>query len=320
LIWRTCAPQSNFRADIKGRKAYCWSEENPLNAMTSPTLSDRSIIKLSGDDASSWLQNLITADIADEMGMGPRISAAALLTPQGKILFDFLVWKMRDGRLQLECRNDVAAALFQRLQFYRLRAKVDIQAPVSTPVFVTKARTVESCFDPRLYSQYYRALTPDAGYVVDLETYNRLRIENGVAESGADYALGDVFPHDVNLDQIGGVGFSKGCFVGQEVVSRMQHRGTARRRLVIIEASEPLPPSGAIVEAGGKEIGVTATTQGKMGLAILRLDRLADARDNSKTPMANGLALEVRLPRIAKFALYPEQAITPDGSTGIDGA
>jgi len=87
------------------------------------------------------------------------------------------------------------------------------------------------------------------------EKWHRMRIEHGIAESGIDFDLGDVFPHDVNFDQIGGVSFKKGCYIGQEVVSRMHHRGTARRRLLLVEADSHLPPKGSPIEAAEKPIG-----------------------------------------------------------------
>src|SRR6185312_14806155 len=101
--------------------------------------------------------------------------------------------------------------------------------------------------------------------------WNAYRIATGVAESGADYALGDAFPHDVLLDQVGGIGFQKGCYVGQEVVSRMQHRGTARRRVLIVRGKAPLPAPGAEITAGSRAIGALGSVSGNNGLAIVRI-------------------------------------------------
>ena len=141
--------------------------------------------------------------------------------------------------------------------------------------------------------------------------YDTLRIARGVAESGRDYALGDVFPHDINFDQIGGVSFRKGCYVGQEVVSRMQHRGTARRRVLIASPDSGLPDGDGPrpILAGEREIGTLGTVAGKDGLAIVRLDRLADAMESGLTVTADGIALTFRLPDGVGYPLVPENRV-----------
>jgi folate-binding protein YgfZ len=130
----------------------------------------------------------------------------------------------------------------------------------------------------------------------DHDGYTRLRIAHGVAESGADFALSDVFPHDVLLDLNGGVSFKKGCFVGQEVVSRMQHRGTARRRLAQVTADEALPASGTEITAGGKVIGTLGTVLSREGLAIIRTDRAGSAIEAGTPITAGDVELWLSLP------------------------
>ena len=117
----------------------------------------------------------------------------------------------------------------------------------------------------------------------------------GIAEPHIDYAYNDVFPHDINLDQTGGVSFKKGCYVGQEVVSRMQHRGTARRRLMVAESETALAP-GAEVIAGGKLAGSIGTVSGASGLAMVRLDRVKDALDSGLAVTAGGSAIKLSFP------------------------
>ncbi|HEY4191155.1 MAG TPA: folate-binding protein, partial [Mesorhizobium sp.] len=145
----------------------------------------------------------------------------------------------------------------------------------------------------------------------DLSSWNALRIAHGVAESGADYALGDAFPHDVLLDQTGGVGFSKGCYVGQEVVSRMQHRGTARRRVLILSADTPLPGSGTEIAAAGKAVGVLGSTAGRQGLAIMRIDRVKEALDAGVAITASDVPVTVAIPNWATFT-FPQPAGTEE--------
>src|SRR5690606_9565916 len=121
------------------------------------------------------------------------------------------------------------------------------------------------------------------------------------------YAAGDAFPHDVLLDQNGGVGFRKGCYVGQEVVSRMQHRGTARRRVLIAKGDADLPASGTEVKAGERAIGTLGSSSGPDGLAIVRIDRVKDALDAGQAITAGGVVLTLSIPDWARFT-FPQDA------------
>ena len=137
--------------------------------------------------------------------------------------------------------------------------------------------------------------------------WHALRIAHGVAESGSDYAAGDAFPHDVLLDENGGVGFRKGCYIGQEVVSRMQHRGTARRRVLIASAAHALPASGAEILADGRAIGTLGTVVGGAGLAIARIDRVKEALDAGQPITAGGVPVTLAS-RPARSSRFPEAA------------
>ena len=142
----------------------------------------------------------------------------------------------------------------------------------------------------------------------DIDAWEAFRIANGVAESGADFALGDAFPHDVLLDQNGGVGFRKGCYVGQEVVSRMQHRGTARRRVVIAKAARrpaalPVPTSSSMVAS----VGTLGSTAGNTALAVVRIDKAKAAMDAGAPITAGDARLTLALPGWVKFT-FPQDA------------
>ena len=139
------------------------------------------------------------------------------------------------------------------------------------------------------------AATPDA--------YHAHRIGLGVPEGGRDFAFGDTFPHEALLDQLHGVSFTKGCFVGQEVVSRMQHRATVRKRVVAVHADVPLPRGPLPVLAGEVEIGRLGSVDGARGLALLRLDRVADAGRDGVSVTAGGAALSVEVPPFATFEI-----------------
>ena len=208
-------------------------------------LPDRGIVAVNGSDATKLLQGLVTNDVA-LLDTQPAIYAG-LLSPQGKILFDFIVVKTPDGAL-IDVAKDQAAALVKRLTMYKLRAAVTI-TDVSADHTVVAAFGPDAQFgqgivysDPRLPDLGLRAIveTKDAVAVnSEASAYHAFRIGLGVPEGGRDYAFGDAFPHEALFDQLHGVSFTKGCYVGQEIVSRMEHRGTARKRIVPVDADGP---------------------------------------------------------------------------------
>lgn len=256
--------------------------------MASAFLPDRALLRVSGVEAEHFLHNLVTCDIA---GLQPGLaSAGALLTPQGKILFDFLIWREGDGFV-IDTGASQRDVLIRRLTMYKLRSKVEIAAlddgePGAT-VFWDEEAPAGSVEDLRFRAAGLSVFRI-AGRHGDgaREAYDQLRISAGIVESGRDFALEDAFPHDAGLDLIAGVSLRKGCYVGQEVVSRMHHRGTARKRAVIVEADAALPEGVIELRAGGKPIGTLGTVIGAQGLAIVRIDRAGDA-------IANGLPVTV---------------------------
>jgi folate-binding protein YgfZ len=273
-------------------------------------LADRAAIRVTGSDARAFLQGLITNDI--EKAKGEAAIHAGLLTPQGKILFDFFVVPVADGFL-LDVAKVKAGELMQRLGFYKLRAQVEIaEEPLLTAAAAWGAspqlpKGAVSYADPRLPALGLRILLPSNASLVDLGSavaeavYHARRIALGVPEGGRDYAYGDTFPHEVLFDQLNGVDFKKGCFVGQEVVSRMEHRGTARKRIVGIEGERPLPASGTEITAGGHAIGTLGSVNGASGLALLRLDRAEEALAAGLPLRAGEVPVALRIPAGARF-------------------
>jgi folate-binding protein YgfZ len=264
--------------------------------MPSVTLSGRAFLRLSGEEAGAFLQGLITTDLSSLPEGETR--PGALLTPQGKILFSFLI--SRDGKdaFLLETGDGERDALARRLTLYKLRAAVTI-APVEggSVTVAWEPADAEAPRDARFAAAGIAvSRRPGADGVDDPALYDALRIAAGLPEAGADYALSDAFPHDVLLDLSGGLSFRKGCYVGQEVVSRMQHRGTARRRPVIVTGDAALPPSGTELLAGGKPVGALGTVHGTEGLAIVRLDRAADAMRAGTPVMAADVPVTLALP------------------------
>lgn len=261
-------------------------------------LDDRAIVAVSGKDAEDLLQGLITTDLdaltPDEARPG------ALLTPQGKILFDFLI--SRDGNgFRLETARDQAEALLKRLTMYKLRSAVDLSIDASAAVTVIfgEAAPEHAYRDHRFEKAgvaLFRAYGDVAGDTAGVDELERIRIAAGVASAGTDYAAQDAFPHDVLLDKNGGLSFKKGCYVGQEVVSRMQHRGTPRRRVVIVTAESALPPTGTAITTDEKVIGSLGTVQGTSALAIVRVDKAGEAIANGVPLLAGDVPVTMVLP------------------------
>ncbi|MBY0294772.1 MAG: folate-binding protein [Methylobacterium sp.] len=269
-------------------------------------LPDRAVVVVAGEDAAGFLQGLVTCNV-ETLPPG-EARPGALLTPQGKILFDFQIARAGDG-FHLDVARALVPDLIRRLTLYRLRAKVTL---AETPLTVSAAWDAAPgegwLRDGRLPALGWRIHAPAAPAAdADEGAYHAHRIGLGVPESGADFTLGDAFPHEALMDQLGGVDFRKGCYVGQEVVSRMQHRGTARTRVVMLRyPGGAAAPAGTPVTAGGKALGTTGSAAGDRGLALLRLDRLADMLAAGKGAEAGGLPVSVEKPGFARFAMPAE--------------
>ncbi|GLS23413.1 folate-binding protein [Labrys miyagiensis] len=266
-------------------------------------LPDRAVLRLSGEDANSWLANLVTCDIAGLKPGGGRWGA--LLTPQGKILFDFLATTDEDGRLYLDTDRGKAGDFAKRLSFYRLRAKVAVEdlsegwsVHAALPPGITPGADAIAFADPRHPGLGQRILMPAAGVVDEaaVAAYHARRIGLGIPEGGKDFAFGDTFPHEALMDMLDGVDFKKGCYVGQEVVSRMQHRGTARTRILPVTAKSPLPATGTEIRIGDKPAGTLGSSAGSRGLALLRLDRVEEGAQKGETLKADEIELMVAKP------------------------
>jgi len=289
--------------------------------MPSVHLADRGVVKVSGEDAKTFLDGLLTCDIDRVTPKAARFGG--LLTPQGKILFDFIVFEAPPeigGGYYLDVLKVHAPGLAKRLGFYKLRAKVVIEDLSETLAVVAgwdapppgdEAGLVAE--DPRLPALGWRAIVA-AEDTADLaqeppEHYHTHRIALGVPEGGRDFLFGDAFPHEALMDQLHGVDFDKGCYVGQEVVSRMQHRGTARTRIVPATYEGGFAAEvGSDVTAGEKILGKTGTGADGRGLVMIRLDRAEDALAAGETIRAGGIPVELQKPSWARFAFPGEAA------------
>jgi folate-binding protein YgfZ len=260
--------------------------------MAETLLDDRGVARVEGPEAASFLQGLVTNDV-EKCPVG-QSRYAALLSPQGKILFDFLVFR-RDDAFLLDTPADKTAELVKRLGFYKLRAKVSV-SDESARLAVIVAPEGEPR-DPRAHALGRRDIVarenappPDPAARV---IYEQKRIAHGAPVGGVDFAYGDIFPHDANMDLIQGVDFAKGCYVGQEVVSRMQHRGGVRKRILRVRLDGPAPAPGAPVLDGQLPVGTLGASAGSEALALLRLDRVEDARLAGRPLSVGGVAITV---------------------------
>src|SRR5438128_1086525 len=255
--------------------------------MKAAFLPDRGVVKVAGEDARNFLNGLVTTDVGlVQPGLG---RFGALLTPQGKITVDFLITEApagHGGGFLLDCPRALAQTLADKLGFYRLRAKVAVEN-LSDSLGVLAAWDGEPAIkpdlafaDPRQENSGWRVLIPEdlapkvakliGADLVDSAAYETHRIGCGVPRGGVDFMYGDAFPHETNMDRLRGVDFDKGCYVGQEVVSRMQHRGTARTRTVKILLEDFSPEVGQTILAGDKQVGTIGPTAGRKGLALIR--------------------------------------------------
>jgi folate-binding protein YgfZ len=286
--------------------------------MQAALLPDRGVVKVAGDDARRFLNGLATNDIT-RLAPG-NACYAALLTPQGKIIADFIVAEAPvadGGGFFLDCPRALVSTLIQKLNFYKLRAKVICEDPSEVlgvmAVWDGNGTTGYGlCYaDPRLAALGMRVMLPPhlvAEAAADLgaalaepAAYEAHRISLGVPRGGEDFSYGDTFPHEADMDQLAGVDFDKGCYVGQEVVSRVEHRNRARNRIVPVAYDERPPASGLPVMAGSREVGTLGSTARGRGLALLRLDRVNDALTEGVALTCDGVPLRVVKPEWARF-------------------
>jgi tRNA-modifying protein YgfZ len=290
--------------------------------MKAVLLADRGVIKVAGDDARTFLHGLVSVDILNLAAGSARF--CALLTPQGKIIADFIAVEAPandGGGFFLDVPRVLAKPVVDKLNLYRLRARVIVE-DLSEVLAVLAAWDGEgttpiglSYVDPRLPALGLRVIMPahraaDAAAglgaeLIDARAYEAHRIALGIPQGGVDFSYGDAFPHEADMDQLGGVDFAKGCYVGQEVVSRMEHRGIARTRAVPIRYDGEAPACGTAVTAGERQVGTMGSAAGGSGLALLRLDRVADALSRGDTLLAGGIPIRLIKPDWARFA-FPE--------------
>jgi folate-binding protein YgfZ len=266
-------------------------------------LDDRAVLAISGPQARDFLQGLVTNDVTGGLAPGTGLYTA-LLSPQGKILFDFFVTE-GDGALLLDVAKAASDALLKKLKMYRLRARIEIEAREQLAVYIALkghpdnrpaayADRAVSFADPRNPALDVRSIGAIAEMPANLpgpRAYHDHRLALGIPEAG-DFGFEKVFALDAGLDELNGVSFTKGCYVGQELTSRMKHRATSRKRILPLTAATPLPASGPVTR-GGVEIGELISSHGATAFALVRLDRLIET---SGDIAAAGIAVALNRP------------------------
>ena len=271
--------------------------------MTIHLRADRAVFRFSGPEAHKLLNDVVTGEIpATGDGVGEPAAAWALLSPQGKILAEGLAGHAEDA-LWVDVHQSVADDFFKRMKMYRLRAQVvidDLRASHRVG-FAQDEDPGGIRHTDRLgpLDIGWRVIAPEAettDWVQNDTFYQAERIGVGIVHQGNDFPANDAFAHDIGLDILDGIDFAKGCYVGQEVVSRMKHRGTARRRPVIVSGIDA--PAGSAVITGAREAGIIGQVVDGMAVAIIRLDRIVDP----SAVTLGGKPVQLTLPVWAHYA------------------
>lgn len=207
------------------------SDATPTAPEPGTTLTDRAILRVSGEDAAGFLQGLVTNDT------GRLPAYAALLTPQGKALFDFIMWPDGDDVL-LDVEAEQAEALARRLSIYRLRRALTIARDERLAVHWSREPVEGATPDPRLPALGYRWIAPPGA---PAKGWHAHRLSLGVTEGVAELGSGETLWLEANARELNGVSFTKGCYVGQENTARMHHRSKVNRRLAVApdDAADP---------------------------------------------------------------------------------
>ena len=287
-------------------------------------LTDRGLLALEGAECRGFLQGLISNDV----GKVTESSSiyAALLTAQGKFLHDFFVLQWGDG-LMIDCEKERRGDLLRRLSLYKLRSKVTIRdvsdqfnvAVIfgedsglipdlpTAPGATKKIGDITVLADPRCKALGYRAVgteerltafavTLDA-LVASAEDYHRLRISLGLPDGSRDLPVEKTFLLENNFEEMNGVDFNKGCYVGQELTARTKYRALVRNRLYRVDSDGPLPAPGCAVMRGEKNVGTFYNGIDRSGLALLKIEDVEEAEKTGTPLMAGDTILHPVLPK-----------------------
>lgn len=298
-----------------------------MSKLSAHVMEGRGLLQVGGADARSFLQGIVSNDV--ERVTPERAIWAAFLTPQGKYLHDFLMAEGPEGALLLDCEAERRSDLLKRLKLFKLRSKVELSdrtedlvslvlwgdgaaQAAALPAEPGAARAFQggSLFvDPRRAELGLRALIPrsalDAALAeldaepVDLAAWERARIAAGVPDGSRDMQVDKAILLENGFDELGGVDWNKGCYMGQELTARTKYRGLIKKRLLPVAIAGPVPEPGTPVTKDGKEVGELRTVADGLGLALLRLAALEDLAP--ETLLAGEARLTPKKPDWAAF-------------------
>ncbi len=259
-------------------------------------LPDRAVLEITGADRVSFLNGLVSNDVA--LAAPGRAIWAALLSPQGKYLADFFLFAEAD-RLLMDCAAAQRGMLATRLTRFRLRADIKV-APLDLRVYAAWGAAAPDAPilapDPRLPEAGWRALAPSLPTNADFAEWDAHRLAMGLPDGARDLEIDKTVLLEAGFDELGGISWTKGCYMGQELTARTRYRGLLKRRLLPVESEGPMPPPGTKVLAGEREVGELRSGLGTRGLAVLRLDALSEALT------ADGVALHLAVPGWVRLA------------------
>ncbi|MFN7164906.1 MAG: YgfZ/GcvT domain-containing protein [Hyphomonas sp.] len=247
-------------------------------------LANRSILVLTGPDTLALLERTVTHTVADWAAGTARFGA--LLTPQGKVIADYIAHRTDEG-VRIDVHAEAADDLMKRLKMFRLRSAVEITRDEG----LVSAIDVNGVADPRAGTLPHRSVVAAGEAAAPLPRWDALAIAAGVPEWGRDYRAAEVFPTDINMDLMNGVDYRKGCFVGQEVASRMKRKALIRKRTVRVRG--PGLAAGAEVRAGESLLGTVTSAAEQDGLALIRTDRFAKAIQAKDAVTVSGAPAEI---------------------------
>jgi folate-binding protein YgfZ len=265
-------------------------------------LPDRGVIRVTGEDRVAFLQGLVSNDV-ETVTAGAAVWSA-LLSPQGKWLADFFI--LSDGEsLLLDCESPQLPMLVQRLSRYRLRMKVALAIDEAMRVYVAwgDAHPPDGIVaaDPRLPGFAWRILAPgDLTVNATMEDWDRHRLAFGVPDGSRDLESDKTVLLEAGFDELHGVSWTKGCYMGQELTARTKYRGLVKRRLVPVKVSGPLPPAGSPILRGEAEVGTMRSGLGQSGMAVLRLDSLDATLRCADASLTPRIPAWMRLPEAVK--------------------
>lgn len=274
---------------------------------------DRALIRVSGPDRVGFLDNLLTQNVEGLEG----VRYGALLSPQGKVIADMFLWAASDA-IVVDTDPKLADALMRRFRMYKLRAHATLENASDLNVAYSPDPFDGALADPRMPNGKlgWRKLVSDpeaAALTADDGTYWSRRFAQGVPDLAVDMQPEEIFAGEALLDELNGVDFKKGCFVGQENVSRMKRRATTRRKLCHVSFNGARFEYGTPIRAGNAEIGTMRSAQRCSGIALIRLDRALEAQEGGEKLMAGEIEIQLHPP---DWLILPQRA--SDTAAGDD--